>query len=345
MQNKSNTTIKTIADNANLSVSTVSRVLSGQAKKYRISKSTEEKVLKIAKDQNYLPNQLARALRMKRTHTIGMIIPDISNPFFSSIARCVEIESRKAGYSVMICDSQEDTEIEKDSIKTLSTRKIDGMIICPVGNESKHINEISKRNIPIVTVDRFFPDLDLAYVVTDNYQGSIQAINHFISNGHRKIAFIQGLPGSSVNKERLKGYKDALRMNNIPINDFFIVGNNFGEQNGYIGAKILLTGSGSKRPTGIFAGSNLISLGAIRAISEQNLKIPDDISMIAFDDQFYSGYLSTPMTTIGQKKEELGKISIRLLLDEINSENSFGKKGIVVPSELIVRKSVKNLTR
>jgi LacI family transcriptional regulator len=125
------------------------------------------------------------------------------------------------------------------------------------------------------------------------------------------------------------------------LNDSFIVGDNFGEQNGYIGTKILL--NGPERPTAIFAGSNLISLGSMRAILEENLKIPDDISMIAFDDQPYSDFLPTPMTAIRQKKEELGKLSIKLLLSEINLDNISDKKRIIVPTELIIRKSVKKL--
>jgi LacI family transcriptional regulator len=272
-----------------------------------------------------------------------MIIPDISNPFFSSIARCVEIESRKAGYSVITCDSQEDTDVEIESVKILAMRKVDGMIICPVGKNSKHISELSNLKIPVVTVDRYFPELNLAYVVSDNYNGSVQAVNHFVENGHRAIADIQGLPDSSVNKERLRGYKDGLESHNIAVNKSFIVGDNFGEQNGYIGAKLLL--NGSERPTAIFAGSNLISLGAMRAITEEHLRIPEDISMIAFDDQPYSDFLSTPMTTIGQKKEELGKISIKLLLNEIKSSDESVKKGIVVPTELVIRKSVLRLTQ
>lgn len=334
-------TIKSIADQARVSITTVSRVLSGKAEKYRISKKTEDIILRIAQDLKYEPNQLARALRLRQTNTIGMIIPDVSNPFFSSIVKSVEIESRKAGYSVITCDSQEDTEMEKESVKILGMRKVDGMIICPVGEESKHISELSKKNIPFIIVDRYFPELKLAYVVSDNYNGSIQAVDHFVEKGHRKIAFIQGLPNSSVNKERLKGYRDALQKHNIPVNDSYIVGDNFGEQNGYIGAKILL--NGSERPTAIFAASNLISLGVMRAVSEEHLKIPDDISIIAFDDQPYSDFLSTPMTTIEQKKEELGKISIKLLLDEIKLQKISDRKGIIVPTELKIRKSVKKL--
>jgi len=334
-------TIKIIADRANVSITTVSRVLSGKGNEYRISSKTQEVVFRIANELHYEPNLFARALRLKRSNTIGMIIPDISNPFFAIIASCVERESRKAGYSVIVCDSQESTDIERESIKILEMRMVDGLIICPVGKESKYISELAKHGVPIVTVDRYFPRLNLSYVVSDNYNGSIQAINHFVENGHTKIAFIQGLLDSSANNDRLRGYKDGLKAHNIAINETFIVGDSFGEQNGYIGAKFLL--NGSDRPTAIFAASNLISLGAMRAISEEHLKIPNDISMIAFDDQPYSDYLFTPMSTINQKKEELGKLSISLLLKEIHSNNTTDKKRIVVPTELIVRKSVAKL--
>ena len=335
------TTIKVIAERGGVSVTTVSRVLSGQAEKYRISKKTEELVTGLAEELNYEPNMLARSLRMKQTFTIGMIVPDISNPFFASIARFVEIESRRAGYSVIVCDSQEDTALEEESIKVLEMRKVDGMIICPVGRESQSIVKVSKLNIPIVIVDRYFPEMNLSCVVSDNYNGAIQAINHLIEKGYRKIAFIQGLCDTSVNKERLKGYIDAHKQNDLPVNESLVVGEDFGEQNGYIGAKILL--NGAERPTAIFGGSNLISLGAIRAISEEHLRIPDDISLIAFDDQPYFDFLTTPITSVRQKKEELGKISITLLLGELDGHGVPDKKKIVVPTELVARKSVKQL--
>jgi len=239
----------------------------------------------------------------------------------------------------MICDSQEDTEIEKDSIRLLGMRKVDGIVICPVGKESKHISDFAKQNIPIVTVDRCFPKLKISSVVSDNYNGSMLAVNHFYENGHRNIAFIQGLPGSSVNNERLRGFQEAHKLCEIPLNESFIVGDNFGEQSGYIGTKILL--NGTKCPSAILASSNLISLGALRAISEENLRIPDDISIIAFDDQPYSEFLPTPMTTVRQKNRELGRLTIELLLNDMRSGSKSQDKKIIVPTELIVRKSVK----
>lgn len=341
MTNKYRTTLKIIAGSANVSVTTASRVLSGKGKEYRISQTTQDTIRRIAEDLEYEPDHLARSLRMNQTNTIGLIIPEITSSFFSSVARRIEIASRKSGYSVTICDSQEDTVLEIDSIKLLSMRKVDGIIICPVGRESKHIDDLNRVNIPVITVDRYFPDLDIAFVVSDNHSGSVQAVDHFIKNGHRKIAFVQGNPYSSVNKERLRGFRDAHKKHNLPIDESLIVGDSFGEQNGYSGAKILL--SGSNRPTAIFAGSNLISLGAMRAISEEGLNIPEDISMISFDDQPYSDFLCTPMTTVTQQHEEIGDIAIKLLLKEITSENKTDKKGIIIPTKLIIRKSVKRL--
>jgi len=255
--------------------------------------------------------------------------------------RHVEVESRKAGYLVMVCDSQEDGDIEQSAIKILVTRQVDGMIICPIGKKSKYIEDLVNQDIPIVMADRCFPTLDISHVSSDNYNGALEAIKYFIDNGHQKIAFIQGFTDSSVNKDRIRGYRDAHQMNNLPLDESLIVGERFGEHSGYIGTKILM--SSSERPTGILAGSSLVSLGAMRAIWEEKLKIPNDISMIAFDDHPYSSFLYTPMTTVKQKLEDIGKISIKLLLDEITSKNGIEKKGIIIPTELVVRKSVKSL--
>ena len=341
MSANKNTTLKVIAERAGVSATTVSRVLTGKSREYRISKKTEDLVTRISDELNYEPDILARSLRIKQTFTVGMIVPDISNPFFASITRYVENESRKAGYSVIVCDSQEDTKLEKDAIRILKMRKVDGMIICPVGKESKHISNILKQNVPVVIVDRYFPEFDVPCIVSDNYDGSVQAVNYLVKNGHRKIAFIQGVINTSVNRDRLKGYIDAHEMNNIPINKSFIVGEDFGEQNGYIGTKILL--NEPDRPTAIFGTSNLISIGAIRAIKEEHLKIPDDISLIAFDDQPYFDFLDPPITSVRQKKDDLGNISISLLLNSLRGNISYEKKRIMVPTELIVRRSVRKI--
>ncbi|HHE55253.1 MAG TPA: LacI family transcriptional regulator [Caldithrix abyssi] len=341
MNDSKRTTLKIIAEKTGVSVTTVSRVLNGQATRYRISKETSEKIYKCAKELHYTPDSLARGLRLKRTHIIGLIIPDISNPFFATIAYNIEVEARKAGYSIMLCDSEENTELEIESIKLLQSRKVDGLLICPVGQKSEHLERLHNEGIPLVIVDRYFPDLPFSYVVSDNYNGAKAAVEYLIENGHKKIACIQGLLNTRVNDDRVRGYKDAHIKHGLTIDETLIVGDSFGEKNGYIGAKLILSRSS---PTAIFAASNLIALGSLRAISEEGFKIPDDISIISFDDQPYTEYLATPLTTIAQPHSEMGQIAVKLIIEQIESKGNFNPVKLKLPTKLIKRKSVKRLS-
>ncbi len=334
-------TLDNIASAVGVSCTTVSRVLTGQSKKYRISDKTRELVQETARELGYFPDQLARGLRTKRTNTIGLIIPDISNPFFSTIARNIEIQARKADCSTVLSDSQEDTQLEIESVQLLQSRKVDGLIICPVGEEYGHLKSITSSGLPLVIVDRYFKDLDCTFVVSDNYQGALEAVEYFFSMNHRSIGYIQGRVNTSVNIERIRGFRDAHSNRGFSVDESLIVGDSFGKRNGYIGAKILL--AKSPRPTAIFAASNLISLGAMSAIQEENLKIPEDISIISFDEQPYSEYLATPMTTVAQQTSETGEIAFKLLHAQIHHDGKHSNEGIVLPTELVFRKSVKKL--
>ncbi len=336
-----NITLKNIANYVGVSVSTVSRVLNGKADKYRIGIETAEKIIEASNRFNYSPNQLARSLRLKKTDTLGYIIPDISNPFFASIAKSIENAARLKGYTLILCDSEERTEIELDSIKLLIDKKVDGLIISPVGLKLEHLKKVKENNIPLVLLDRYFPNLDLPFVTSDNYSGAYEAVNFLIQKGHTQIACLQGLKNTSPNNDRVRGYKAALKANEVPLNSKLIVGKNFGEENGYVQTKTLL-----KRkvpPTAIFALGNLISLGALRAISELGLKVPEDISIISFDDQPYSQLLATPMTTISQQTKQIGTIAINMLLDRIEYSHNLETKGIFLPTKLVVRNSVKEI--
>ncbi len=334
-------TLKRISEECGVSTTTVSRVLSGQATQYRIKKETEKIVKKMAKKLNYVPNQLARGLRLKRSFSIGLVLPDIANPFFATIAKNISIEAHKLGYSLLLSDSQDDTKIEINSINYMKNRVVDGFIVCPVGQQFDHFLNFFDQGEKMVIVDRYFPDLNCPSIISDNYKGVIEGIDYFIENGHSRIGFIQGELNNSVNDERIQGYKEALNKHNIPLNDSLIIGDSFGERNGYISTKLLL--HRSPRVTAIFASSNLISLGALRAISEEGLKIPDDISLISFDDQPYSDLLNPPMTTIIQQKEEIGKLAFKLLMDQINTKEIIKTQVIVMPTKLIKRKSVKRI--
>ena len=339
MAQNSKITLKDIAQKTNFSVTTVSRVLSGRASKFRISKKTEEIIFAAAKEENFTPNQIAMSLRTSKTYTIGLIIPDITNPFFANIAQQIEQEARNDNYAIILSNSSESTTNEIKSVQTLQNRDVDGFIISPVGKESEHIKSLYENNKPVVLIDRYFPGLTIPYVATDNYKGAFEAVSYLIKTGHKKIACIQGFEASLTSQERTRGYKDALKSGNIPVKNYFLQGEGFDIENGYLSTKLLL--NQSNIPTAIFAQGNLIALGAISAMKEEGYKIPDDISLISFDDQPYAAYLSTPLTTIKQRSSEIGKIAIRMLLEQIEHGQPKESKSILLPPSMVFRDSVK----
>jgi LacI family transcriptional regulator len=335
------TNIKDLAERIGLSATTVSRVLNGKSKAYRISTATSEKVLAAASAYNYSPNRIARGLRLDKTETIGLIIPDISNPFFASVAKIIEVEARNKGYSIILCDSQDDVSTEQELLNLLSGRKADGIIIAPVGKRSSHIEEIQQQGIPVVVIDRYFPETTLPFITTDNYMGALLAMEHLIEMGHSRIACIQGINGISANNDRVKGYQKALLKNGISKDDALILGYDFGVENGYIQTQKLL--ALPHRPTAIFALSNLISLGTLRALKEAGLIVPDDISIVSFDEQPYSAFLACPMTTVEQPREEIGKFAIDILLKIVDQGIPKIEASMMLPPQLIYRESVRKI--
>jgi LacI family transcriptional regulator len=341
MIRKQQTTLKCIADTLSISISTVSRVLSGQAKRYRIGQKTQEAVLSEAKRLNFSPNQLARSLRLNKTHTLGLVIPDISNPFFASLARFVEMESRKAGYAIFLCDSEEHTDIEIESLNLMQGRKVDGVIISPVGLSGDHLTELHQAGLPIVIVDRYFPGMTLPYVTSDNFNGALDGVTYLIENGHRRIACIQGIPNSATNSDRVRGYRTALDQHHITSDPQMIVGDSFSQRNGYLSTKLLL--KREPRATAIFSLGNQMTLGALQALSEEGVRVPEDISILSFDEQPYFAFLATPITTIAQQNEAMGQIAVSLLLGQINDKEPESTEGIMLPTTLKKRNSVRSL--
>lgn len=331
-------TITDIAAKANVSVSTVSRVLNKQAKKHRISKDTEQLVLQTAKELNYRPNHLARGLRLKKTQTIGLIVPDISNPFFAYVTRVIQTFAYGVGYSLIVCNTDENLKTEIEQIELLRSKGVDGFIIMPVGVKYDHLEQLLDDNIPLVLLDRCFDELETNSVVVNDYKGAFEAVEHLLDHGHRRIAIIQGLPNTYTNSARLKGYKDALAKYGISLDENLIVGNDFRKENGYIETKILL--KLEHPPTAIFTTSDLITLGTLQAISEEGYKIPGDISIVAFDDTDFAPFLGAPLTAVSQPKELMGEIAVKLLIEDLKSKGQKDKKRIVLEPKLIIRKSV-----
>tara|TARA_R110002020_G_scaffold107082_3_gene248900 strand:+ start:1004 stop:2020 length:1017 start_codon:yes stop_codon:yes gene_type:complete len=329
--------ITDIADKTGLSISTVSRVLNGKAEQYRIGIKSQQKIRKIAKELNYIPNQFAANLKSGKSKTIVLIVPSLNNPFFAEIASNINSEVRKYGYTTMIADSDENISIEKMELKQLLSKNIEGLIIVPCGNQWKHIKILQDQGFPLICIDRYFEDLTIPYVSTDNYEGAYLATKHLIDHGHSKIFCIQGVQKSTPNKLRVKGFKSAL--NEFGINSFPIVGNDFSFKNGYIETKLLL--KNKQKPTAIFALSNTIAMGCMKAIKEENLLIPQDISLITFDDHPYLEYLATPISCVAQPIAEISRIATKRLFSKIDNLDATLDNILLKPT-LKIRESVRS---
>ncbi len=332
-------TLKELAQKLSVSETTISRVLNNKGDDYRISKATQQKIFKAAQAHEFVPNAMARNLRLQRSQTIGLILPDIANPFFAKIGRSVQQEASLHDYHVILFDTDDNLKLEIDGVQLMKQRSVDGLIVAPVGLEFKHLEKLYASGSPFVIIDRIPKETKIPCVVSDNEKGAESAIRYFIQNGHKRIAFIEGIRHSSPNELRKQGYMHALKEAGIEYIPDYVSGNGYGEQNGYQEGKRLL--NLDIRPTAIFAVSNMVSLGVLRAMAEAGLSVPEDISLISFDDQPYSPYLATPMTTVAQDPSEMGKVSVDMLIKQI--EKGEYSENVCLPTSLIVRKSVRHL--
>lgn len=336
-------TIHDIARKTGISVSTVSRVLNHKTANYRISKKTETLVLQAAQELNYQPNQLARGLRLKKTQTIGLVAPDLSNPFFAYVIKSVQTVAHGLGYSLVVCDTDESLEMEIEHLNLLRSKGVDGLIIMPVGQKHHHIASLLHEGLPMVLLDRCFDELNADAVMVDNYRGAFEATEHLIRYGHSHIAIIKGLADTFTNNGRVQGYKDALARHGFAVDESLIVGRDFGKENGYIETKLLL--QRASPPTAIFAASDLITLGALQAIFEAGWRIPEDISLVAFDDMDFAPFVMSPLTAVAQPKEVMGEIAVKLLVQQIKEDGIREANRIVLKPKLIVRDSVRLIAK
>tara|TARA_R110002111_G_scaffold18931_3_gene46342 strand:+ start:30283 stop:31317 length:1035 start_codon:yes stop_codon:yes gene_type:complete len=331
-------TLKEVAEAAGVSLSTASRALSGKAEAYRISSTTEKSVQAAAKKLQFSPSLLARSLRSQRTKLLGIVLPNIANPFFAAIAREIALAAEENAFSVLITDSQENSETEVQLVEQLRARQIEGLIVCPVGIQNQHLTKIAKQKLPLVLVDRGFDHKDLVTVTSDHRAGARAATKLLLESGHRSMGILQGLPDTLPNTERLVGVREAFARQNITFDPTWIAGNHFNEASGYQAARKLL----SEHPeiTALFAFSNQNALGALRAASEQGRTIPADLSLIAFDNHPFAAYLAAPMTSVNQDVSQLGRVAARLLIEQIKTGQPPAQKQHRIPVQLINRASI-----
>ena len=332
-------TLISIAQRTGFSVSTVSRVLSGQAAKYRISEKTVALIAREAERCNYTPSLLAKGLRTSRTDTLGLLIPSIDNPYFAHIASIIVHEARAKGYKVILIDTSEDERNEREGVRSLLSRKVDGILIAPAGDDPAFL-EATARQTPVVCIDRHFAKTSLPYVVTDNLRGGREATQHLIDRGHRRILCIQGVRHSVPSADRVRGYRQALEEFGAAYREDYVFEGQIDYKSGVTMAERLArSGSGV---TAIVAAADILAIGAIKGLYNSGLLVPEDMSIIGFDDLEISQYLAPGLTTIRQQISLKGQRAVELLLEHI-ADPSLSKQEEILPLKLIERGSVKKL--
>ena len=305
-----------------------------------VSDKTREKVLKIIDRLNYNPNSIARGLVMNKTYTIGLIVPDISNAFFAEIAKAIEDELREYGYSVIFCNTDNDKDREKESIDLLRSKQVDGLIGAFSHDSKDEVLALGKAGFPIVQIDRLVDDSQIPSVIIDNILSGYEATEYLIKKGHRRIAHITGALDTNTGIRRAEGYRKALQEYGIEIDEELVMEGDFSQESGYLAMKEIL--ERNKDLTAVFAGNDMMALGAYRAIYAAGLKIPEDISIIGHDDFTLASLVSPALTTMQQPIYKIGKVAASLLIDIIKGKKN--KEGlIVVNTSLIERSSVKTI--
>jgi len=324
-------TLRNVAEKAGISVNTASRAINN---KPDINEETKKRVLQIAKELGYIRNAAAVALRTKKTGTIGVVIEDNRNPFYAEVLNGMEVAAREKNYHIILTNTQRDYNKEEEAINLLLAKRVDGLLITPVQGRDDDIKNLIEANIPFVVVGRDFENIELDAVYNNEVKGGFLATEYLIKKGHKRIALIDGFLYKSPAKGRLEGYKKALKEYGIPWDDSLISVGDISMEDGHKRTKQML--EKNLKFTAIFANNDMMAFGAMQAIKEKGLRIPEDIGLVGYDDIPFSSLISPALTTISLKKKKLGIESVKLLLSRINGNRKKAKK-IMLDVELIRR--------
>lgn len=334
---KNKVTIHDIAKILNIDSSTVSRALNDSP---RVTKATKEKIIAKAEELGYQRNQLASSLRKNKTNTIGVVVPRISRHFFSSAISGIEETAYKLGYKVIICQSLEQIERERDIVETLLAHRVDGLLIS-ISMETQdynHLSQLKKVKTPHVFFDRHCNIADNSNVLIDDFQAGYDATEHLISNGFTSIAHFSGPPELEIYKNRLSGYKAALKHYKIKFNNKLVLNSRLMPQDGITCIKKIL--SLPIQVDAVFSGNDVAAISAIQYMKSEGLKIPDDMAFVGFSNEPMASFIDPPLTTINQSGTEIGKTAANLLFKQINNKKSgIVNKTITLKPNLIERKS------
>ena len=338
-------TISDVAKRAGVSTMTVSRVVNSTG---YTSTETRSRVEAAISELGYVPNALARQLRSKRTKTIALVVSDISNPFFTTIARGAEDVAVRHGFSVMYCNTDESEKEEEQYLLMLIERQVDGVLLVPARSSGTSFRLLQAHHMPVVVMDRRVAARNVDSVLCDSEAGAYALTRHLVDLGHRRIAVLTGRRNISTSTDRVAGCRRALEEAGLTLDDDLVRygGFNFGKLNQADGHRMAgeVLAAGGERPTAIFAANNFIAFGAIRALREAGIRVPEDMSVVAFDD-LPEDWVSEPFLTVAaQPAYEIGRRAATLLLDHIAGEHTpaahdAAGESVVLPVELIIRRS------
>ena len=330
--------LKDVARHVGVSIALVSYVINHKEKEARVGDEMVMKIRKAVIELNYQPNLIAKSLKSGKTNTIGLIVADISNPFFSNIARIIEDEARKEGYIVIIGSSDENAEKSQDLINVFFNRQVDAFIIAPAENTELQITELQKKNTPVVLIDRYFPKVKTDNVHIDNFRAAYRAVEHLAINGNKRIAMMGYDTSLSHIQERKNGYKAALKDKGIRFRSewFKDISYHNIEKEVAIAMKELL--ALVPKINAIFFATNTLAVEGLKIIYKSEIRVPEDLAIIAFDESDAFDFFYSPLSYVSQPLAEMGKKAVKLAIERIrNNDKKYAT--ILVKEKLVLRKS------
>jgi len=327
-------TIKDFANKTGLGLATISKYLNGG----NVLEKNKAAIESAIDELDFTVNEFARSLKTKKSRTVGIIIPELNNLFVTSIITVIEDILRNNGYSTIVTDCRTDEDLEAELVSFLMAKRVDGIICMPVARSGSFLKQAVEQNIPIILIDRLLEDIDADVIMVDNATASERAVSYLAANGHREIGIVVGPEDIFTSHERLKGYKKALAKEGIALNERNVVFSNYTVEGGYEGLKQLITHGQSM--TAVFMTNYEMTLGAIIAINELGIKIPEDLSFIGFDNLQLSKIVKPKLTIVEQPLEEIGRNTADLMLKRLSEEKSKAKNKIQLMTSLIQRESV-----
>lgn len=333
-------TVADVAKLAGVSVSTAARVLSGTG---YAAEDTRRLVLDAARELGYVPNQIARSLRTRQTRTIGLLVGDVENSFYSVIAKYVEAEAKDAGYHVVLCNSDDEPKIEREYLELLEGMRVDALIVTPTAKNRRQLAALMEKDIVIVQVDRRVEGLDADAILVDNDAGAATAVGHLIRAGHTRIGILTGDLEVPTASERLAGYERTLKEHGISVSSSLIKSGSFHREHAIEDATDLI--NVRPTPTAIFAANNILAEAALIALEQEGLRVPRDVSIVAFDDVQWMDMVDPPITTVRQPVADMARSAAELALRRLREGRPDRASTVVFHTELIERSSVAPVRR